>query len=61
MAPQEFPKATKSFVIPEMNKEVAIPRDTLTRLHKEYEDFSFEVDSIIDLSSDVSSGMPQNL
>ena len=36
-----------------------ISQDTLKNLHKQCKDFNYEIDSIIDLSSDVSEGMPK--
>ena len=49
--------ATFDFVIPEMNEKINIEPETLTNLHAAFKDFSYEVDAVIDLSSDISEGM----
>ena len=53
IGPEKVQKASYNFNI---DFSATIPKATMEDLHKEFEDFTYEVDSIIDLSSDAPSG-----
>ncbi len=58
ISPQKFQKAEHTFIVDLPEKGAALPSPTLEKLHKEFSDFTYEADSVIDLSSDVSQGAP---
>jgi|LauGreDrversion4_2_1035121.scaffolds.fasta_scaffold1776104_1 hypothetical protein len=56
VGPKAVQKANENFIVSDFSS--IISQDTLKALHKQCKDFNYEIDSILDFSSDVSEGMP---
>ena len=61
VAPTAYKNATYSFVLKEdfVNKREILSQETLKQLNEEFKAFNYEIDSLIDLSSDVSEESEQ--
>jgi len=55
IAPEKVDKAEHTFIV---DTSATIPANVMESLHNEYLNFSYEVDSIVDLSSDLSQFAP---
>jgi hypothetical protein len=56
IGPEKIQKASYNFKI---DLSTTIPKNTMESLHKEFLDFTYEVDTIIDLSGDVANSKNQ--
>ena len=54
VGPTPIKAATENFVIDGLGSEAVIGKETMEALHARCKEFNYEMDSVMDLSSDVS-------
>lgn len=61
MGPTPIKGATENFVVEGLGTQSLVQKETMEALHARCKEFNYEMDSVMNLSSDVSQGMPEGI